>query len=75
LIPEPVSSAVPGTGHFCQDFFGGFSPDEGLGIGIMVFQVVVNSGFEFGDRGEDAAPNALLSDQPEEALDLIEPGG
>ena len=42
---------------------------------VVVFEVVVNGGFEFGDGGEDAATNALLSDQTEEALDLIEPGG
>ena len=63
------------TSDFGEDFPGGFGPDEGLWIGIVVFQVVVNGGFELGNGGEDAAPDALLSDQPEEALDLIEPGG
>ena len=42
---------------------------------VVVFEVVVNGGFEFGDGGEDTATNALLSDQTEEALDLIEPRG
>src|SRR5208282_3730591 len=46
-----------------------------LGVGIVVFQVVVNGSFELGNRSEDAATDALLSDQAEEALDLIEPGG
>jgi len=63
------------TGDFGEDFFGGFGPEEGLWVGIVVFQVVVNGGFELGNGGEDAATDALLSDQPEDALDLIEPGG
>ena len=62
------------TGDFCEDFFGGFGPDKRFGVGIVVFEVVVNGSFEFGDRGEDAAADALLSDQAKEALDLIEPG-
>ena len=62
-------------GDFCEDLFGRFGPDKGVGVGIVMFQVVVNGGFELGHGGEDATTDALLSDQPEEALDLIEPGG
>ncbi len=76
MIPgSGLFEGVSRAGDLCEDFFGGFGPDEGFGVCIVVFEVVVNSGFEFGDGGEDAATNALLSDQTEEALDLIEPGG
>src|SRR5271167_3214723 len=36
-------------------------------------EVVVDGRFEFGHRGEDTAPDAVMSDQAEEALDLVEP--
>ena len=75
MIPDKgLFEGVSRAGDLCEDFFGRFGPDEGLGVCIVVFEVVVNGGFEFGDRGEDTAPDALLSDQAEEALDLIEPG-
>jgi len=76
LIPDSDGFAgVSRRGDFGEDFFGGFGPDKRFGVGIVVFEVVVNGSFEFGDGGEDAATDALLSDQAEEALDLIEPGG
>jgi hypothetical protein len=37
-------------------------------------EVVADGVFEFGDAGEDAAPNALAGDLGKEALDQIEPG-
>ena len=61
------------TADFGKDFLGGFCPDEGLGMGIVMVEVVVDGGFELGNRGEDAAPDAVVSDQAEEALDLVEP--
>lgn len=76
MIPgSDLFERVSRTGDFCEDLFGGFGPDEGFGVGIVVFEVLVNGRFEFGDGGEDAATDALLGDQAEEALDLIEPGG
>ena len=76
MIPDSgLFEGVSRAGDLCEDFFGGFGPDERLGVGIVVFEVVVNGSFEFGDGGEDAATDALLSNQAEEALDLIEPGG
>ena len=38
-------------------------------------EVLVDGRFELGNGGEDAASDAVLGDQAEEALDLIEPGG
>ena len=63
------------TGDFCEDFFRRFGPDEGLGVSIVMVEVLVDGRFELGNGGEDAASDAVLGDQAEEALDLIEPGG
>ena len=76
MIPESdLFERLSRTGDFCKDLFGGFAPDEGLGVGIVVFQIIANGSFEFGNGSEYATTDALLSDQAEEALDLIEPGG
>jgi hypothetical protein len=58
-----------------MDFFGRFGPDEGLGVGIVMVEVFVDGSFGAWNGGEDAASDALVSDQAEEALDPIEPGG
>ena len=58
---------------FGKDLLGRFCPDEGPGMGIVMVEVVVDGRFEFGHRGEDTAPDAVMSDQAEEALDLVEP--
>ena len=58
-----------------EDFFRGFGPDKGLGVGIVMVEVFVDGSFELWNGGEDAASDALLGDQAEEALDLIEPRG
>ena len=63
------------TDDFWEDFFCRFGPDEGLGVGIVMVEVLVDGRFELGNGGEDAASDAVLGDQAEEALDLIEPGG
>ena len=54
------------TGDLFEDVvrFGG--PDEGFWIDIVVVQVILNSGFQFGDTFEDAASNSVSGDQTEE---------
>ena len=48
--------------------------DRGLlGFGVVVQEVVVDRGFQFGDAGEGAAPDALPRDLREEALDEVHP--
>ena len=54
---------------FGKDFVGRFCPDEGPGVGIVMVEVVVDGRFEFGHRGENTAPDAVMSDQAEQALD------
>ena len=41
----------------------------------MVLQVVFDGGFEVGDAAKHAAADGIGGDQPEEALDLVEPRG
>ena len=43
------------TGDFFEDFAGRLGPDEGFGIGIVVFQVVHDRALELGDTLEGAA--------------------
>ena len=62
------------TGHLFEDCGGGSGPDERFGIGIVVFEVFLDGGFELRDALERAAADAVLGDQAEEALDLVEPG-
>ncbi len=57
-----------------DDGAGGCRPDEGLGVGVVVFEIIVDRALEVDDGVEHAAPDALSSDLGEEALDQIEPG-
>ena len=47
---------------------------KGFGSALCLFEVLLDGSFEFGNALEDAAPDAILGDQAEEALDLVEPG-
>ena len=58
-----------------EDFTCGLCPDEGLGVGVVVFEVVHNGLLQLGDAFENAAANAFSGDLGEESLDHIEPGG
>jgi transposase len=62
------------AGDFFEDFAGGLGPDEGLGVGIVVFEIVHDGAFELGDACEDAAADAVAGDLGEEPLDHVEPG-
>ena len=65
---------IEGAAFFVEDDVGGFGPDEGLGVGVVRTEVVLDGGLQVGDAGEGAAPDALPRDLGEEALDQIEPG-
>jgi len=62
------------TGHLFEDCGGGSGPNERFGIGIVVFEVTLDGGFELRDALEHAAADAIRGDQAEAALDLVEPG-
>jgi hypothetical protein len=45
---------------------------KGLGVGIVVRQVIVDRRHQFGNAPEHPATDAVLGNQAEEALDLVE---
>ena len=55
------------------DLFGGFGPSEGLGAFIPVGKEADDGALQVRRAGEAAAANRLLADEPEPALDEIEP--
>ena len=57
-----------------EDVVGGFGPAEGLGMGIVRVDEGADVVFELPGGAMHAAPELLLREQGEEALDLIEPG-
>ena len=52
---------------------GGLCPDKGLGMGVVVRNVVVDGDGEFGDTFEDTATNTVGGDFSEPTLNKIEP--
>jgi len=57
-----------------RDVFGGFASDEGLRLGVVLEQVVVDLAFEVVDAGVAAAPDALCGHLGEEALHQVQLG-
>ena len=57
-----------------EDVLGGFAPDEGLRLGVVLPQVVVDHGLELIDAGVAASADALCGDLGEEAFDQVHPG-
>ena len=64
---------VEGASLLFEDDVGGLGPDEGLGIGIVAVEIIVDRLLELGDAPEDATPDALGRDLGEEALNEVEP--
>ena len=58
-----------------DDFVGIGDPLEGLRLGVVIVEEAVDGGLEVGDGSEDAALEAALGQDGEEALDGVEPGG
>ena len=52
---------------------GGLRPDKGLGMGVVVRNVVVDGGGELGHAFEDTATNTLGGYFSEPAFNKIEP--
>ena len=57
-----------------EDVFGGFGPNEGLGVDVVVVEIPVDGGLKVYDGLEDAAPDAPSGQDREEILDGVEPG-
>jgi hypothetical protein len=58
------------SGDFFENFVSGLGPDEWLGVGIVLFQVLHDGVFQLGDALEGAASNAVSGDLCEEAFGL-----
>ena len=58
-----------------EDDIGGFGPDEGLGVIVVLVDVAVDGGLEIDDGLEGAAADAPAGEDGEEALYGVEPGG
>ena len=75
MVPASDSfESLEGAALFGEDGISGLGPDEGLGIGVVAVEIVVDRLLELGNAPEDAAPDAFGRDLGEEALDEIEPG-
>ena len=57
-----------------DDFVGVGDPLEGFGASVVVGEEAIDGFLEVGDRSEDAALEAALGQDGEEALDGVEPG-
>ena len=57
----------------CKDGVGGSGPGEGLAILVVVSDEFIDARDQLLDRTERSAANRLVSDEPEEALDLVQP--
>ena len=61
------------TRDFTEDFDGSLGPDVGLGMAIVVVEIVHDGLLQFVDALEDAAADAFSGDLGKEALDHVEP--
>src|SRR5665647_2590909 len=78
----PVRALVSCTGDPCQkssdwleDLFGGFGPDEWLGVFVPSLGPGADIGLEGLDGGVAATADELIGDEAEPALDLVDPAG
>ena len=60
---------------FSQYVFGGGGPDKRLGIFVVVSNISIDGGDQFGYAGKHAATQAILGEAAEEPLDHVEPRG
>ena len=74
----PVSAdfieGVQGAPFPGEDILSRFGPGEGLWLGVVLQQVVVDGGLQVVDAGVTAAPDALRGDFSKEPFDEVEPG-
>ena len=59
--------------HLGEDLVGGFGPDEGLGVVVVLVDIAVDGGLEIDDRVEAAAPDSSAGERREEGLDGVQP--
>ena len=56
-----------------EDVIGGLGPSEGFGIGVVSVDERSDVSPQSGDAAINAAPDLLIDEECEEALDLVEP--
>jgi hypothetical protein len=56
-----------------DDFIGVGYPSEGFGVGFVIVEEAVDGRLKVDDRSEDAALEAALGQNGEEAFDGVEP--
>ena len=61
------------SARWSKDVIGGFGPSERFGIGVVSFDEQGDVRSEGGYAAIDAAPDLLIREEREEALDLVEP--
>ena len=61
--------------HLVEDLIGGFYPGEGLPALVVRVDVGQDGVPQLGDAGVGSALERFLGEQPEEALDQVEPRG
>ena len=69
-LVERIERATPAR----EDVLGGFVPDEGLRLCVVLQQIVVDRVLEFVDAGIAATADAFCRDLGEETLDEDQPG-
>ena len=69
LVERIERAALPS-----ENVLGGLAPDEGLRLGVVQQQIVVDRVLEVVDAGVAAATDALCGDLGEEALHKVQPG-
>ena len=74
MLVHRLKQMVQGSGRVGQNGLGGFSPDEGFGVGIVFGQISIDRRLQVDDRAEDAAADTLPRHLGEEVLHRIEPG-
>ena len=74
LVQCPINKFTKSL-KFSENGIGGGSPYERRLVQIVISHLGVDFLDQLADPAKRAAPNYLLSDQPEPALDLVEPTG
>jgi len=72
LVLCPINKFTKALELF-KDRVGGGGPDEGTAACIVVGYVLVNLLYQFAHTSEGSAPDRLLGDEREPALNLVEP--
>ena len=68
-----IVQCEPRSPDFFDDLLGGFSPDERLGVAVVLFDVSHDGVNQLGDASKDTAMHALFIEVTKEPLDDVEP--